>query len=84
MDRLSTNALKDYEGFVNKIMKMFDSAGRVGSSPDKVAEVIYKAATDNKRKLRYVSGIDAKLVLTMRRILPERLFLWVIKKAVAR
>jgi len=54
MDRLSTNALKDYEGFVNKIMKMFDSAGRVGSSPDKVAEVI-SAILNPKCPLRFIA-----------------------------
>jgi hypothetical protein len=44
------------------------------SSPAKVAEVVYEAATDGKDKLRYIAGSDAKAMYTMRLRLGEEAF----------
>lgn len=51
-----------------------------GTKPEKVAEVIYLAATDKSKRLRYIAGRDAKLVWFMRRILPEDWFVAILKR----
>lgn len=52
-----------------------------GIKPEQVANVIYQAATDQKSKLRYTVGNDAKLMIWARKILGENLLQWLIKKA---
>jgi NAD(P)-dependent dehydrogenase (short-subunit alcohol dehydrogenase family) len=53
-----------------------------GSKPSGVARVIHRAATDGSRRLRYIAGIDARLISILRRILPFAWFNWVLEKAV--
>lgn len=48
--------------------------------PERVAETIYRAITHPNPKLRYPVGRDARLVLPLRRFLPERLFERILKK----
>lgn len=48
--------------------------------PEKVAETIYRAITHPTPKLRYAVGRDARLVLPLRRFLPEGLFERILKK----
>jgi hypothetical protein len=36
------------------------------STPDRIAEVVYEAATDGKDQLRYVPGEDAKATYALR------------------
>ncbi len=42
--------------------------------PERVAETIYRAITHPRPKLRYAVGRDARLVLPLRKLLPEGLF----------
>jgi NAD(P)-dependent dehydrogenase (short-subunit alcohol dehydrogenase family) len=56
--------------------------GGGGITPDAVARVIHQAAVDQGSRLRYIAGADAKLVSTLRKLLPEPLFLAIIRKAV--
>ena len=48
--------------------------------PERVAETIYRAIMHPHPKLRYAVGRDARLVLPLRRFLPEGLFERVLKK----
>ncbi len=48
--------------------------------PERVAETIYRALIHPKPKLRYPVGRDARLVLPLRRFLPEGLFELVLKR----
>ncbi len=52
-----------------------------GIEPEQVAQIIYQAATDQKSKLRYPVGKDAKMMIWARKILGENLLQWLIKKA---
>jgi NAD(P)-dependent dehydrogenase (short-subunit alcohol dehydrogenase family) len=52
-----------------------------GMSPEKVAATIFLAATDNSSRLRYPLGQTAWLGI-LRKLLPERLFLRLLRKAV--
>ena len=53
-------------GFAN-----MSQAGTQGSPPEKVAQAIFKAATDKGSKLRYPVGNDAKAMLFLRRIISD-------------
>lgn len=61
--------LTAYNAFVEKIMaafgKVMDPANM--STSESVAEVIYEAATDNSKQMRYVAGPDAEQWLTARK-----------------
>jgi NAD(P)-dependent dehydrogenase (short-subunit alcohol dehydrogenase family) len=48
--------------------------------PERVAETIYRAITHPRPKLRYAVGRDARLVLPLRRFLPEGLFERILKR----
>lgn len=54
--------------------------GLNGAEPNLVAAAIYRAATDQSGKLRYPVGKDAKMLLFLHTILPDRLWSWIIKK----
>jgi NAD(P)-dependent dehydrogenase (short-subunit alcohol dehydrogenase family) len=51
-----------------------------GSPPEVTANVIYNAATDRSWKLRYPAGGNASLLLAMRKLLPDGLWLMAIRK----
>ena len=84
LDKADSSALTEpYGGIMKRAKKLTDeSSVNKGSEPRLVAETIYRAATDGSTRLRYPSGSDAKLIWTLRRILPEGLFFRVLEKAV--
>lgn len=51
-----------------------------GYGPDVAAKTIYKAATDQKFKLRYASGSDTKMLFFLRSILPFALYNLIVRK----
>ncbi len=53
--------LSAYQNIVSKIMTVFPQMIKNASSTNVVTEVIYKAATDGTKRLRYMAGKDAKL-----------------------
>lgn len=53
--------MEAYQNIVKKIMTAFPQMIKNASTIQVVTEVIYEAATDGKRKLRYMAGKDAKL-----------------------
>lgn len=62
LDILQKEDLTDYQPVVEKIHEVFSNPERGNdySSPEQIAEVIYRAATDGKKQLRYIAGNDAK------------------------
>ena len=69
-----------YDSFVKKIIPQLEKQGNNGSPPEVVAEVIYKAATDRSWKLRYPAGGNAGIVLFLRKLLPESIFISLVRK----
>lgn len=68
-----------YGAFNAAVRERVDSAYtgplvRLGSSPEKVARVIERAITSRSPKPRYVVGKDARSVLVLRTLLPDRAF----------
>ena len=61
---------------------MVSASNRDGLPPEAVAKVIFQAALDQNRKLRYPVGFQIKAMLLLRRLLPVRLFMGIIESVV--
>lgn len=84
MSIMKKEGLDVYDAFIERAMPNMQASGAAGSSPDIVARVIYKAATDNSRRMRYAAGGNAASILWLRRLLPERAFFWLVRSVVLR
>lgn len=71
-----------YKPFVNHVEKISQGFGSRGVSPETVAKVIFRAATDNKRQFRYVVGYPAPLLLGLRKWLPDQIFFAILKHVI--
>lgn len=71
MDRsaelLTKEGLHAYDKLVKKFNDAADKFMDKALPPRKVAEVIYRAATDGSNRLRYLAGMDAKIFWGIRR-----------------
>lgn len=69
MDEWDYSAFPEYKPLMEKATERFKNPSYTKnfSVPVEVAEVIYKAATDNSDTLRYLSGKDAKMFWGLRR-----------------
>ncbi len=74
--------LADYNDLVDRGFKTMNAAGEKGAPPERVADAIVRAATDDGEKLRYVVGVDAKGLLAIRRVLPFGVYRRLIRKAI--
>lgn len=65
-----------YDDLVSKVMSVITDPTQMSSysTPDQIAEVVYEAATDGKRQLRYVAGADAKTTYAARLQLGDERF----------
>lgn len=83
MDRVDCANLADvYTSILERSKKsMGERAAQQSSDPAAVAQVIYRAATDTGKQLRYIVGMDAKMVNFLRWLLPERIFYAILEKA---
>ena len=64
-----------YREYSDRQFPVLNQTGPGGSSSEDVARAIFRAATDGRRQLRYAIGVDAKTLLTARRLLPDPVFL---------
>jgi NAD(P)-dependent dehydrogenase (short-subunit alcohol dehydrogenase family) len=57
-----------YDELVDRVMSKITDPKQMEtySSPGQIAEVVYEAATDGKKQLRYIAGADAKATYAMR------------------
>lgn len=79
-DVITPNKGTAYDSFLSKIADRSKGVDKIGSSPELVAQKIYKAATSSSKKLRYGVGGFAPLLLFLRKTLPDRTFFFVIRK----
>ena len=56
-----------------------DEIGANGTSKEATAEVIFKSAIDQSSRIRYSVGLDAKVLMAARRVLPDAVFMQLIK-----
>ncbi|MBW4473338.1 MAG: SDR family oxidoreductase [Stenomitos rutilans HA7619-LM2] len=80
----SKPGLTAYDAFVAKVMTATRKADATGSPPAVTAQVIYRAATDGSRRLRYPAGGNAGALIFLRKLLPDRLFSGIIRGAMMR
>jgi NAD(P)-dependent dehydrogenase (short-subunit alcohol dehydrogenase family) len=79
-DIMSRPNLTAYDRFVAKVLPKTEKAGMDGSPPEVVAQIIYKASTDGTWKLRYPAGKNAGMLLFLRKILPDAVFIGLMKR----
>ncbi len=70
-DRPSQKVPVEYEAYAKRINSTMDARSHLGATANDVAKVIYRAATDPSRRLRYAVGLDAHVFLFLRRFLPD-------------
>ncbi|MEY8760014.1 SDR family oxidoreductase [Chryseobacterium tongliaoense] len=64
----------EYESMINTMFSNTESMMEGASTPELIAEVVYEAATDGKKQLRYVAGEDAKELYAQRLELGDEVF----------
>jgi len=70
----------EYAPFLEKVMIAIQQAGSGASEAIVVAEKIYEAATDNKKQMRYIAGVDAEEIIAARKQLDDDSYLSLIKQ----
>ncbi len=71
---LPADAPPNYRAGLAKLRAAIGLATRFGSPPEAVARRIGKVLTTSRPRLRYLVGVDARLLLGLRRVLPEAWF----------
>mgnify|MGYP002137370614 CR=1 FL=1 len=74
--------LTAYDNFVSRSMPNMQKAGETGPDGSVVAETIYTAVTDDSWKMRY--PVNSRAILLARRLLPDALFLPIVRRAVVK
>jgi NAD(P)-dependent dehydrogenase (short-subunit alcohol dehydrogenase family) len=71
----------EYDAIVKQCESVSMDAGDKGASPEEVAKVIFKAANDSSTKMRYPIAYPANVLLPLKRLLPERMFFWMVRQS---
>ncbi len=74
MDVTVKEGLTAYDDLIQHFMNRVGQGGEKGSPPEVIAHLIFKAANDKGRRLRYHAGAGAGLALGLKKILPETMF----------
>jgi short-subunit dehydrogenase len=74
--------LTAYDNFVARAMPNLEKAGQTAPDGRIVAETIYDAVTDDSWKMRY--PVNSRAILTARRLLPDSVFLPIVRRAVVK
>ncbi len=72
------NTKLGYDDYIKRVGGASSQAGNSGEDPVKVARVVLRAATSNSTKLRYAVGRPSPQLILARRLVPERVFFWMI------
>lgn len=71
-----------YSKVMDKVWAGYGAAGANGAAPEEVAQVIWQAATDGKRKLRYPVGFETRANVWGVKFLPHALIRLAVKRRV--
>ncbi len=74
LDLFEKEGLHAYDDYVKRLNDFYKKGGESAVPPEVVAKTLFKAASDNRNKLRYPSSAFAHVALFFRRILPYRVF----------
>jgi len=72
---------KAYDDLLAKFARAAEKALKDADEPQKVAAMIVKAASDGSSRLRYPVGAPAPMMLTLRKLLSDGVFIQMIRKA---
>jgi NAD(P)-dependent dehydrogenase (short-subunit alcohol dehydrogenase family) len=81
---VSAPGLTAYDAVVATVRPNMDRSGATGGAPEQTADVIYRAATDGRDRLRYPGGGNASILLLLRKLLPDEAFQWIVRTAIMR
>ncbi len=81
-DHTDDNAPAEYQSILKIARNNIKKAVERSSEPIEVAKVIFEAAISNSSQLRYKAGSDAKLILMLRKLVPESVFFSIIQSQV--
>ena len=82
-NRVSKSVIEDagpYADYLSGFSGMSEKARRIAGRPDDIAQLVLRALTDRRPRLRYTAPLHAKVFLAMKRFLPE----WVMDQIVLR
>ncbi|WP_214812601.1 SDR family oxidoreductase [Exiguobacterium sp. s181] len=71
-----------YDGYTEVALHNTNAAGANAEGPDVVAETIWRAATERKKRLRFPAGKQAGLLIALKRYLPNRVFFAIVRGVV--
>lgn len=77
LDWLVNPALTDYNATLEKMQKVFGNPERLNSysTSEQIAAVIFEAATDGKKQMRYIAGADAIPLYDLRKQIGDDAFI---------
>jgi short-subunit dehydrogenase len=78
-DFSNDETMLEYQNIVGALMTAMPSMAANASPASVVAEVIFEAATDGKKQLRYTAGEDAKILIANRQEYDDTTFIGGIK-----
>lgn len=81
-DAASTESGSPYDAYAKQVMANMTPGDASGSSAEEVAEVVWRAATDGRWKLRYPAGSDARQILWLRKLTPDWLYTRIVRSVV--
>lgn len=80
VDLMKKPDLDAYDEYTARTLPKMNDAGMKGAAPEAVAKGIYRAATDESVRMRY--PVNARAILALRRMVPDRVFHGVMRAAV--
>ena len=69
-----------YDAFIEKFDKAAEGVMKTAEGPEVVAKTIFRAATDGSGRLRYAVGKPGPLLLRMRKLLSDGMFIGMVRK----
>jgi NAD(P)-dependent dehydrogenase (short-subunit alcohol dehydrogenase family) len=71
----------EYDGFIQKFNDAAVKVMKDAEGPEVVAKTIFKSATDNSNQMRYAVGKPGPMLLTLRKLLSDKLYFLMVKKS---
>ena len=81
-DVFQKEGFSDYDTYEKVTIANTDKFGKDAPGPEVVAKTIWRAATSSCKKMRYPSSAQGKILLFIRKIIPVRWFLFIIRSVV--
>ena len=81
-DVFKKEGLTAYDKYTYITYKTTQNVGMKAPGPEIIAKTIYKAATANNNRLRYPAGMQAQIVLTLKKIIPYSWIQGIVRRVV--